>query len=64
MEHSFDLRGPGTAMAIAAGLAAYGAGVGELRNELLILLIFALAPILIEALHLAAPIVDRQLNGD
>lgn len=64
MAQNFDLPGPGTGMAIAAGLAAYGAGVGDLQHELPVLLTFVGATILIEGLHLSAPVVRWFLNDD
>lgn len=51
-------------MAFAAGLAAYGAGVGELQNEFRILVLFGIAPVLIEAIHVGGPIVNERINGD
>lgn len=62
MGQRLDIPGPGTGMAIAAGLAAYGAGVGELQHEGLILGGFIVATVVIEALHMGARLGARYMD--
>lgn len=58
------IAGPGTGMALASGIAAHGIATGGVSRPGEIISWFIIATIVIEVMHLSAPVVKKRFEGE